>query len=105
VQTASSRVFVSHASQDKIGRVRALVQALAMEGVSLWVDRPWAGENNFQLSDAFIRKYDIRGLISGGRWDEQILEAHRTCGAVLACISGSLSRERQVLVQEIAFAH
>lgn len=101
--TPSTRVFVSHASEDK-PRVRPLAQALAMEGLSLWLDRPGSGANNFQLEEDFIRKHDIQGLVAGSDWDDQILQAHRTSGAVLACISSSLCKDRQVLVLEMAFA-
>lgn len=100
----SSYVFVSHASEDKVERVRPLVQALAMEGVSLWIDRRGGGDNSFQLDEDFITRYGIQGLVNGQDWDEQILHAHRACGAVLACISKHLRKERQVLVHEIVLA-
>ena len=73
--TPSTRVFVSHASEDK-PRVRPLAQALAMEGLSLWLDRPGSGANYFQLEEDFIRKHDIQGLVAGSDWDDQILQAH-----------------------------
>ncbi|MNO85071.1 hypothetical protein D3C76_764310 [compost metagenome] len=103
LKTTSTRVFISHASEDK-PRVRPLVQALALEGLSLWLDRPGSGANNFQLDEAFIRRYDIQGLLAGEDWDDQLLEAHRTCGAVLACISDALCKDRHVLADEIVLA-
>jgi len=100
----SARVFVSHASEDKLARVRPLVEALLRENVLLWLDRPGAGENNFGFDDAFIRRHDIAGIAAGSDWDEALLEAHRSSGVVLACLSRALCSSRQVLVQELALA-
>ncbi|SEN39162.1 hypothetical protein SAMN05216404_104100 [Nitrosospira multiformis] len=104
MESEISRVFVSHASKDKRSRVRPLVEALALEGVSLWLDRPGAGADDFGFDEKFIRKYDIKGLVAGLDWDTQILEAHRSCGVVLACVSRALCKERQVLVHELVLA-
>lgn len=99
-----SRVFVSHAKEDKVPRVRTLVEALLHERFSLWVDRPGMGEANLGLPDDVIQRHDVRGLVSGRPWDDQILEAHRSCAVVLACFSRALAKERQVLVHELVLA-
>ena len=100
----SARVFVSHASEDKLTHVRPLVEALLRENVPLWLDRPGAGDNNFGFDDAFIRMHDIAGIAAGSDWNEALLAAHRSSGAVLACLSRALCSSRQVLVQELALA-
>jgi TIR domain len=96
-----SYVFVSHASEDKIGRVRPLVEALLQLGVRLWIDRPGYGKNNFNFSQDYIERFGILSLRAGRSWDEQIREAVRDCGAVLICLSKGFSVERQVLTQEM----
>jgi hypothetical protein len=100
----SARVFVSHASNDKRPAVRAIVEGLLHCGIPVWVDRPGAGDGNLGLTDEEIRRHDVQGLASGRPWNVEIMEAHRGAGAVLACFSHSLTREREVLVQELAFA-
>jgi hypothetical protein len=99
-----SRIFVSHASENKASHVRPLVEALLHQGLSVWVDRPGMGEHNLGLSRDTIERHDVRGLQSGRPWDEQIIEAHRQCGAVLVCLSQAMSKERQVLVDELMLA-
>ena len=95
-------VFVSHAAPDKVQRVKPLVQALAREGVSLWLDRPGVGTDHFGFDDAFIRRHGIRGLEAGEQWDDRLLEALRQCDAVLVCLSkAAVEPGRQVLGQEI----
>ncbi len=98
------RVFVSHASEDKVPHVRALAEALLYERVPLWIDRPGVGAGNLGLDEETIHRHDVRRIDPGQDWDRQILEAHASAGAVLACLSKSLTRERQVLVQELALA-
>lgn len=97
-------VFVSHASEDKQQRVRPLVEALAMEGVRLWIDRPGHGESHFNFDQDFIERHGIRGLESGQPWNDQISRALREAGAVLACLSAALCAQRLVLVQELVLA-
>src|SRR5690349_18307623 len=94
-------VFVSHASEDKQGRVRPLVEALLLQGMQVWVDRPGHGDNNFGFDDEFIKRYQILGLHSGEGWDQQISRAVANAGAVLVCLSRALTASRQVLVQEL----
>jgi hypothetical protein len=94
-------VFVSHASEDKIPRVKPLVEALALEGVKLWLDRPGFGENHFNLNNDFITLHDVNGLTTGQPWHEQIKFALNESGAILVCLSKSLCIQRQVLVQEL----
>lgn len=100
----NARVFVSHASEDKLAHVRPLAEVLLRENVLLWLDRPGAGANNFGFDDAFIRIHDIAGITAGEDWDAAILNAHKTSGVVLACLSRALSAERKVLVDELALA-
>jgi WD40 repeat protein len=97
-----SFVFVSHAAPDKQTRVRPLVQALAIEGVLLWLDRPGSGPNDFQLPPDFISRHQIRSLRLGQDWDEGIKSALRDAGAVLICLSkAALEPGREVLRQEM----
>jgi len=98
------RTFVSHASGDKTDRVKPLVQALLLEGVPLWLDRPGQGESHFNFDAAYIERYDIAGLQAGRPFDRQVLEAHWQCDAVLGCLSRLLTQDRQVLVQELVLA-
>ena len=95
-----SYVFVSHASEDK-QRLKPLIEALALQGVKLWLDRPGHGESHFNLDQDFIDRHGIEGLKVGLPWDEQIMSALREAGAVLACLSRALCASRQVLVQEL----
>lgn len=95
-----SYVFISHASEDKKDKVKPLVEALAIEGVKLWLDRPGHGENHFGFDQNFIDKYEIISLQTGQEWDLQIRSALKHSGAILSCLSGSLKPQRQVLVQE-----
>jgi WD40 repeat protein len=97
-----SFVFVSHAAPDKRTRVRPLVQALAIEGVSLWIDRPGSGPDDFQLPPEFVSRYQIQCLRLGQDWDEGIKSALRDADAVLVCLSkAALETEREVLLQEM----
>ncbi len=100
----SRRVFVSHASDDKLSHIRPLAQALIVEGVALWLDRPGFGESHFNFTQKFISTHGIEGLNSGAAWDQQILDAHRKAGAVLFCLSRAFSRRRKVLLDELKFA-
>lgn len=93
-------VFVSHASEDK-QRLKPLIEALALQGVKLWLDRPGHGESHFNLNQDFIDRHGIEGLKVGLPWDDQIMRALRGAGAVLACLSRALCASRQVLVQEL----
>src|SRR5262249_50814065 len=94
-------VFVSHASEDKVPRVKPLVEALVMLGVQVWIDRPGYGDSHFNFDQAFIERYGILGLRSGENWDEQVETAIRDAGAVLVCMSRALDAKRGVLVQEL----
>ncbi|MBK6854944.1 MAG: TIR domain-containing protein [Burkholderiales bacterium] len=97
-----SFVFVSHAAPDKRSRVRPLVQALAIEGVSLWIDRPGSGPNDFQLSPDFVARHPVQCLRLGQDWDEGIKAALRDAAAVLVCLSrAALDDDREVLRQEM----
>lgn len=97
-------VFVSHAGPDKIRHVRPLAQALAIEGVALWLDRPGPGPGSFGFDEAFVRRHAVRGLRPGRPWDRQISEALRDAGAVLGCLSPAMLADRAVLHQELAIA-
>lgn len=99
-----SRVFVSHASDDKSERIKPLVRALLIEGVALWLDRPGHGDSHFNFDSAYIEHHDIVGLQAGKPFDQQILEAHWQCDAVLGCLSRRLNEQRKVLVQELVLA-
>ena len=96
-------VFVSHASADK-ARVRPLVEALALQGLNLWLDRPGHGSSHFNFDDDFIERFGIRSLPSGERWSEEIAHALREAGAVLLCISKSLFEASHVWLQELTVA-
>ena len=97
-----SFVFVSHAAPDKRTHVRPLVQALAIEGVSLWIDRPGSGPDDFQLPPEFVSRHQIHYLRLGQDWDDGITSALRDAGAVLICLSkAALEMEREVLRQEM----
>lgn len=98
-----SFVFVSHASDDK-PRVRPVVEALARQGVKLWLDRPGSGARNFNFDQEFIDRFGIRGLPTGQTYNSQISEALRQSGLVLACISRSLCVDRRILSQELVIA-
>ena len=93
-------VFISHASEDK-KKVRPIVEALVMRGIKVWIDKPGHGEGHFNFDQDFIDRHGIQGLKTGLNWDEQISNAIREAGAVLACISKALCSNRQVLVQEL----
>jgi hypothetical protein len=60
-------VFVSHASNDK-QRIRPLVEALVLQGVKVWLDRPGHGDNHFGFDQDFIDRYRIRSLRAGLDW-------------------------------------
>jgi hypothetical protein len=94
-------VFLSHASEDKAHRVKPLVEALVMEGVKLWIDRPGYGENHFNFDRDFIDRYLVEGLRAGEPFNVQISRALHDAGAVLVCLSAALCAQRQVLVQEL----
>lgn len=101
-----SFVFVSHAAPDKLTRVKPLVHALALEGVTFWLDRPGAGEHDFHFPEAFIRKHGLRSLRNGLPWDEAIRAALIESSAVLVCLSKqAIEPARIVLRQEIFAAH
>ena len=95
-----SFVFVSHASEDKQERVKPLAEALLLQGVTLWLDRPGYGKGNFGFSQDFIDQYSIDGLVAGRPWKDQIIDALRQAGAVLICLSKALSKTRQVWIHE-----
>jgi hypothetical protein len=97
---ATPYVFVSHASVDK-KHLQPLIEALALQGLDLWVDRPGPGENNFNFDSAFIDRYAIRGLRTGVAWDEQITDSIREAGAVLVCFSRAFQQESRVLMHEL----
>src|SRR5262245_46934470 len=96
-------VFVSHASEDKQERVRPLVRALIWHGLRVWIDRPGYGESHFGFDDAYIERHGILGIPSGQDYREQIQKALRNAGAILICLSRALSKDREVLVQELSF--
>jgi hypothetical protein len=101
---AKPYVFVSHASEDKVPRVRPLAEALLLQDLSLWLDRPGHGESHFGFDESFIRQHSILGLVDGLDYREQIKQAIRHAGAVLVCMSSALSAQRQVLIQELTLA-
>jgi hypothetical protein len=105
-------VFISHASEDKLARVKPLVEALAhqltVKNLELWIDRPGHGESHFGFDDDFIKKYRIRDLRSGLDWAEQINAALEEAGAVLWCLSKvglakALRSPQEVMAQEVLF--
>ncbi|WP_292532513.1 toll/interleukin-1 receptor domain-containing protein [Methylocystis sp.] len=93
-------VFLSHASEDKQDRVKPVAEALLLQGVSLWLDRPGQGEGNFGFSEDFIDQHSISSLVAGRPWDDQIREALHQAGAVLICLSKALSKAREIWVHE-----
>jgi hypothetical protein len=96
-------VFVSHATLDKPDRVKPLIQALALEGVSFWLDRPGPGENDFQFTADFIRRHGVRRLISGEDWSQAIMGALKDSSAVLVCLSKA-ALESDAVREEVLLA-
>ncbi len=78
VRASKLRVFLCHASQDKM-RVRALYQQLVTDGFE-----PWLAEEN---------------LVPGQHWEREIGNAVRSAGVVLVCLSKQ-SLTRQGFVQK-----
>lgn len=99
-----SFLFVSHASEDKVARVRPLVEVLIDEGESVWIDRPGAGEGNFGFRQSYIDQNDIDYLQSGQPWSTGIQSALQTSGAVIGCLSRAMLVNRVVLKDELTFA-
>lgn len=97
-----TQVFVSHASVDKHSRIRPVVHALLLEGVSLWVDRPGFGPSHLGFDTEFIRRHGIGFLKPGRRYQEQIRQALKHSSFVLACLSRGLLDDRAVLNQEVS---
>jgi hypothetical protein len=95
-----SFVFVSHASIDKV-RIKPLIEALALQGVKLWIDRPGSGATDFNFDQAFIERYGILGISSGKNYADEISKALKECGVVLACLSRALCMDKRILVQEL----
>lgn len=93
-------VFVGHASDDR-KRLRPLIEALALHGLSVCIDRPGHAPNNFDFEPAFIARYGIRSLRMGESWSDQVSEAIRAAGAVLVCLSRAAALERRMFVQEL----
>ena len=93
-------VFVGHAPDDR-GRLRPLIEALALHGLSVCIDRPGIGPNTFEFEPSFIARYGIRTLRIGECWSDRISDAIRGAGAVLVCLSRAVARERRVLMQEL----
>ncbi len=91
---AVTQVFVSHASVDKHSRIRPLVHALLLEGVSLWVDRPGFGPSHLGFDTDFIRRHGIGFLKPGRRYQEQIRQALKHSSFVLACLSRGFLDDR-----------
>jgi|GEM_PF-2293325 len=100
-----SYIFVSHASADKATRVRPIVEALIAEGESVWIDRPGVGEGNFGFTQDFIARNDIGFLRNGSQWSDSLQSALRMSGAVLGCLSRSMSVENDVLMAELTIAN
>ncbi len=100
-----SYIFVSHASADKASRIRPIVEALIAEGESVWIDRPGVGDGNFGFTQEFIARNDIGYLRDGSQWSESIQSALRMSGAVLGCLSRSMSVENDVLMAELTIAN
>jgi hypothetical protein len=99
-----AHIFVSHASEDKLQRVRPIVEVLVDEGEPIWIDRPGAGEGNFGFDQAYISINDIDFLSSGNSWSDSILSALRSSGAVLGCLSKALVGQRDVIIGELTVA-
>jgi hypothetical protein len=93
-------VFFGHAPGDK-RRLRPLIEALALHGLSVCIDRPGTGPNTFEFEPSFLASYGIRSLRIGESWSDQVSEAIRGAGAVLVCLSRAVAGERRVLMQEL----
>ena len=93
-------VFVGHASDDR-RRLRPLIEALALQGLSVWIDRPGPAGRHFEFEPFFIARYGIRSLRVSEGWSDQISETIRAAGAVLVCLSRAAAGERRVLSQEL----
>jgi TIR domain-containing protein len=88
-------VFVGHASDDR-RRLRPLIEALALQGLSVWIDRPGPAGRHFEFEPLFIARYGIRSLRLSEGWSDQISETIRAAGAVLVCLSRAVAEERRV---------
>lgn len=99
-----SFIFVSHASEDKLERVRPIVEVMVAEGESVWLDRPGAGDNNFGFDQAYISENAIDYLQSGKPWSDSLTKAIAQSGAVLGCLSKSLEAHREVIISELTVA-
>lgn len=97
-------IFISHASEDKVDRVKPIVEALLMEGEPVWIDRPGLGANNFGFSAKFISSNPIDFLGSGTPYSDSLKAALRTSGAVLGCLSRALLGQRDVIIGELTVA-
>lgn len=100
-------IFISHASPDKRGPVKLLAQALAYEGVHLFIDGPGRHDDTCMgFSAGFISKYNIRSISIGCDWDDEIKKALRDAKAVLLCISKTalILQHRKILEQEVTYA-
>ena len=93
-------VFVGHASDDR-RRLRPLIEALALQGLSVWIDRPGPAGHHFEFEPLFIARYGIRSLRMSEGWSDQVLETIRGAGAVLVCLSRAVAGGRRVLMQEL----
>ena len=93
-------VFVGHAPDDR-RRLRPLIEALALHGLSVWIDRPGPAGRHFEFEPHFIARYGIRSLRVSEGWSDQISETIRTAGAVLVCLSRAVAGERRVVMQEL----
>ena len=101
-----SFVFLSHASQDK-PVLGGLVRALLGHGLSLWIDKP--SDPRLGLTQGEIAQ--IQRIRAGEEWRNEIEEAKKRAGCVLACWSkhatteGALSgKERHVWFAEVSYA-
>lgn len=99
-----SFIFVSHASEDKLDRVRPIVEVLLAEGEPVWLDRPGEGTGNFGFSAEFIKTNQIDFIGSGEPWSDSITTALIASGAVLGCLSRSLKGQRNVIINELTIA-
>ena len=100
----NGHVFLSHASPDKLPRVKSLVEALVRRNVKLWLDRPGHGTNCFGFSEQFIDAHDIKAIRIGKNYEEEIRKALADSCAVLACLSRSFVEDRTILLQELTVA-